>query len=60
MENFRIRKAGFLNQNPLLMVISTKIFFAPGAKIVFQQHRSKADILGDLHDVRFTPKSGHR
>jgi hypothetical protein len=33
-----------LNQNPLLMVISTKIFFAPGAKIVFQQHRPKADI----------------
>ena len=34
MENFRIRKAEFLNQNSLLGLNSTKIFFAPGVKIV--------------------------
>ena len=46
MENFRIRKAEFLNQNSLLGLNSTKIFFAQGVKIVFQQYRPIADIGG--------------
>jgi hypothetical protein len=44
MENFRIRKAEFLNQNSLWELDLTKIFFAPAVKIVFQQYRPKADI----------------
>ena len=44
MGNFRIRKAEFLNQNSRWDGISTKIFFAPEAEIVFQQYLPKADI----------------
>jgi hypothetical protein len=53
MGNFRIRKAEFLNQNSRWGGISTKIFFAPEAEIVFQQYRSKADI-GTGHEQRET------
>jgi hypothetical protein len=51
MENFRIRRAEFLNRNSLLGRNSTKIFFAPGAEIVFQHYRSKADISLSRFDV---------
>jgi hypothetical protein len=44
MENFRIRRAGVLNQNSVFGRNSAKIFFSPGAKIVFQQYRSQADM----------------
>ena len=50
IENFRIR-AQFLNQNSLLGRNLAKIFFAPGAKIVFRQYRSR--------NVRLGPDSGH-
>ena len=44
MENFRIRKAEFLNQNSLLGRHATKIFFTPGRKFVFQQYRPIAEV----------------
>jgi hypothetical protein len=39
IENFRIRKTEFLNQNSLLGRNSAKIFFGPGAEIVFRQYQ---------------------
>ncbi len=59
MGNFRIRKAEFLNQNSLLGRISTKIFFAPEAKIVFQQYRSIASIEHVGGKSAIPPDSGH-
>jgi len=57
MENFRIRKAEFLNQNSLVGLNSTKAFFAQGVKIVFQQYRSKADLRPGTERVGFGPNS---
>jgi putative tryptophan/tyrosine transport system substrate-binding protein len=45
MENFRIRRAGFLNRNSPQRHTSKKVFSGPVAKNVFQQYRPKADIV---------------
>src|SRR6516165_12737701 len=36
------------------------IIIRPKSRVLFQQHRSKADIAASPTNVRFAPKSGHR
>jgi len=52
MENFKIRKVEFLNQNSLLGCHSTKIFFTPGRRIVFQQYRPIRDMVAGSTGTR--------
>jgi hypothetical protein len=55
--NNRIRTASYLNRNCVRGRDFESMLRIWGRKIVFQQHRSKADMWAAIGHVRFTPNS---
>jgi hypothetical protein len=51
MDNIRIRRARFLNQNSLFGLDLEKVFFAAEPKIVLQQNRPTADSNESLYSI---------
>src|SRR5215510_8703740 len=58
--NNRIRTARYLNRNCVRGRDFESMLRIQGRKIVFQQYRSKADILQCNRHVCFTPESRHQ
>jgi hypothetical protein len=57
--NNQIMGANFLNQSCAFDARLESILLGDPFKILFQQHRSLADIATGQRDIRFTPESGH-
>jgi hypothetical protein len=59
MGNNRIRDTRYLNQYSRQEAVLERFFFALGPKIIFQQHRSKADVAAPVCDVSSSPEIRH-